>query len=417
MSAVPVSAAPAPETGPPLQRIESTGFAVAANAVGNPQLPLQTRPLSIRTTKETSGSSAGPGSAPDSLQIEALKGWHLPLLNDPSFLPLHSLLQRALLLAWPERLISALAPHKALAPEVLVALDTSRSGHSRALGLITSQRLNRTGTCWKIQHLLLASGLEGQPRLPSEARIRAALLREAIQRQRGAASWIATASSDDGRRLCLLREQGFQPLRTDRLWRWPQAVERDSAPTAPLASDLSLRCLNRRNATMLWHLEQAACPALLRQLLDRRIEDLLDQSRGRGWMLVDASRNMAVAGLRWIADEPGGETLLEFSLHPGWRHLLGPPCELLMKRARSALGSLRLRCDVTDLELQSWLEQLGAVEHGDEVLMARSVWKRQERRAARRGVPRLDTVLEQLQPRRRPMPSPANPLPTSRAGH
>ena len=41
--------------------------------------------------------------------MEPLQGWHLPLLDDPAFLPLQPLLQRTLLLAVPERLITALA--------------------------------------------------------------------------------------------------------------------------------------------------------------------------------------------------------------------------------------------------------------------------------------------------------------------
>jgi hypothetical protein len=39
--------------------------------------------------------------------------------------------------------------------------------------------------------------------------------------------------------------------------------------------------------------------------------------------------------------------------------------------------------------------------------MARSVWHRQESLPAERAARRLGAVLEQLQPRRRPLPTPA----------
>ena len=120
-------------------------------------------------------------------------------------------------------------------------------------------------------------------------------------------------------------------------------------PPAPLPFELQLRPLTGRNACLLWHLEQAACPAQLRHLLDRRVEDLLDQSKGRGWMLVDPNRNEAVAGVRWLCDHPAGGHQVEFSLHPGWNHLLGPGTEVLLRRFRFSAGAgIWLRSEVGD---------------------------------------------------------------------
>ena len=205
--------------------------------------------------------------------MEPLQGWHLPLLDDPAFLPLQPLLQRTLLLALPEQLLTALTSRRPLTAQVLVALQRQGLTRQLALGLIVCRRLNRSGTCWQVQHLRLALAATEGSALTGD------LLRQAIGRVKGAASWIATASSLDTPRLATLREQGFQPQRTDRLWRWQIPADR-AAPAAP--ADLQLRPLNRRTAPLLWHLEQATCPAHLRQLQDRRIEDLLDQSRSRG---------------------------------------------------------------------------------------------------------------------------------------
>jgi len=334
--------------------------------------------------------------------VELLQGWHLPLLDDPAFLPLQPLLQRSLLLAWPERLLSSVACRQPLASQVLVALRPMPTGRPRPLGLIVSRRLNRSGTCWQVEHLRLALGAEDDTGSASRQSIAAGLLREAIRRGRGAASWIATASSLDVSRLATLRELGFQPQRTDHVWRW----DPPQVPPSPLPADLQLRPLNRRTAAMLWHLEQAACPAQLRQLLDRRIEDLLDQSGGRGWMLIDTTRNEAVAGARWQADHPAGGQVVELSLHPGWGHLLGTPTELLLRRLAGTGSVLWLHSEVGDAPRHAWLEALGAETHGEQVLMARSVWRRQEWQPAQRAARRLGAVLEQFQPRRRPLPTP-----------
>ena len=355
-------------------------------------------------TSSSPGPQSGPARTdPESWRLEPLAGWHLPLLSDPAFLPLQAVLQRAVLLGLPERLMQALLARPSLAPQVLVAL----SGQT-PLGLIVCRRLNRSGSCWQMQHLRLA---------PAAARqeLAATLLRAAIQRARGAASWIAAASTLDDTRLAMLREQGFQPLRTDRLWCWRPNPAASTTVAPALPPELQLTPLNRRSAPLLWHLEQAACPAQLRQLLDRRVEDLLDQSHGRGWMLVDPSREQAVAAVRWIGEHAGGGHDVELSIHPGWEHLVGAASELLLRQAHAALGArdpLWLRCDVRDGAQQRWLAGLGAEERGERVLMARSVWRRQGLQAPVRAARRIEAMLDQWQPRRRPLPTPTPLAPT-----
>lgn len=339
---------------------------------------------------------------PRGLVIEPLQGWNLPLLQDAAYLDLQPLLQRALLLQGPEWLLSLVAPRRPLAPQVLVASRVDQG----LVGLVVSQRLNRSGTCWELRHLRVADGeAAGCGDRPSKLTVETALLREAIQRSHGAASWIATASSVDDDRLALLRQLGFQPQRTEILWRWsPAAI---SADLAALPPDLQLRPLQRRNAPLLWHLEQAACPAHLRQLLDRRVQDLLDHSATPSLLLIDPSRLQAVAAVRRLRSDPG-QLLpeLELTIHPGWERLLGAPVERLMREAAAGLEGVLLRSDVLDQPRNGWLRRLGLRPEGEEVLMARSVWRRQEPQPSRQAASRLEAMLESWQPRRRPLPTP-----------
>lgn len=344
-----------------------------------------------------------PGPEP-SWGVEPLQGWHIPLLDDGAFVPLQPLLQRALLLGVPDRLIAAVSSRRCLAPRVHVALWRDQPGRPRVLGIIVTRRLNRSGSSWEVQHLRVAQGSLGGSGLPSEAAVTAALLREAIQRGRGAFSWIATTSSLDTPRLAALRQQGFQPLRRDALWCW-QA----NGPAPALAPGLELLPLNRHTAPQLWHLEQAACPAQLRQILDRRSEDLLDQSGTRGWMLVDAVRREAVAGIRWLADQPEGGQLIELSVMPGREDLLGAPTALLLHRLSRPGQPLWLRVELSDRVRHLWLEQLAATGHGEQVLMGRSLWRRQPSTPAREATRRLEAMLEPFQPRRRTLPTPVGP--------
>jgi hypothetical protein len=338
--------------------------------------------------------------------IQPLQGWHLPLLEDPCFLPLQSLLQRALLLALPERLITSLVSRRPLVPRVLVATCRDPRGRQQALGLIVTQPLNRSASCWQVDHLRLSVRLSDDPLAPSRRTVAGALLREAILRGRGAASWIAVAAGVDAERLAWLREQGFQPQRSERVWRWSAAepVVVSSAPAPP--HDLQLRPLTARTAPLLWHLEQACTPAPLRQLLDRRVEDLLDQSRGGGWILVDPLRSEAVASVRCLEQHPAGGRKVEFSLHPGWSHLLGPTTERLLLLLVRKHNPLWLVSEAGDNQRSAWLESLAAEPCGEQVLMARSVWRRQEWQPAHAAGRRLAAVLERLQPSRQPLPSP-----------
>jgi hypothetical protein len=327
-----------------------------------------------------------------------LRGWQLPLLQEPCFQDLLPLLQRSLLLQAPERLLHSLTPRPSLAPDALVAFRDPQT----PLGLLLCQRLNRSGSCWQLDQLrsseaCLEAGEAGR------MAIEAALVRTAIERSRSAASWIATSASTDSNRLSLLRQQGFQQLRHETLWRWEppsEPLERN------LPRDLQLRPLNRRSAQAMWQLEQAALPAQLRQLLDRRVDDLLDQSEQPSLMLFDNSRQQAVAGARRLRSGSRELPEIELTLHPGWQHLLGDPLQLLLESCAAGASQLLVRSDLSDRDRSAWLQGLGMAPEGEEVVMARSVWRRHATQPGHAVTRRLEAVLGQLQPRQRPIPTP-----------
>ncbi len=348
-------------------------------------------------------SGGDPLAAPGELRIEPLQGWSLPLLNDAAFADLQPLLQRSLLLRQPERLLSALVQRPPLVPDVLVAYETADC----MLGVSVVRRLNRSGSCWGVEALRVARTALQRPGSLSGQEIQAGLLREALHRCSGAASWIARCDSTDTDRLALLREQGFQPLRHEVSWLWNAPAE--PGPALPPPGDLQLRPLNRRTAGLMLHLEQAACPALLRQLLDRRVEDLLDQSSGPSALWLDPSRQQAVAGVRRLHHQGHGPVDVQLTVHPGWSRLHGPALEHLLIQAVASDPVVRLCSDAGDAERCAWLRSIGASLEGERLLMARSVWRRHEQASSRAANWRLDTVLEPFKPRRRTVPTPAGP--------
>jgi hypothetical protein len=340
------------------------------------------------------------GAAPQGLVVERLQGWHLPLLQDPAFLPLLPQLQRALILELPERLLGAVLPSFPSGPVVHVALLRHPAHPPRPLGLIVTRRLNRRGTCWEVDHLALAPLRE--PFAPTDSEVAESLMRLAIQGATGVSSWIATASVLDGQRLAFLRAQGFQQVRTDQLWQWQPTGE---APALP--PGLRVHPLNRQTAPLVWHLEQACCPAHLRQIFDRRIEDLLDQSGGCGWLLVDHDRNEAVAAIRHQIHHPEVGVVAELSLQPARDELYGAAGAWLLHRLARTEQPLLLRADRDDVARHAWLESLGASLLGEQSLMARTVWRRQEPQPARQATLRLEAMLEPWKAAPRSLPTPA----------
>ena len=367
-------------------------------------MPLPNEPTQVplaASVRRDAAAAKGRGLSPsaDSLVVEPLRGWHMPLLQDPAFLDLQPLLQKALLLKGPEQLLHALAARRPLAPEVLVAYRDPQ----QPLGLVVSQRLNRSGSCFELLHLRSSQACLAAAEIGAVA-LESALVREAIPRARSAASWIASCSSLDLQRQGLLRQLGFQPLRQEVLWRWQPPQAKPAARVLP--ADLQLRPLNRRQGALLWHLEQASCPAQLRQLLDRRCEDLLDQSQAPSLLLVDTNRQAAVAAVRRLRRCSAGLPEVELTLHPGWQHLIGAPLEQLLLAATAGSGACLIRSDLLDSELNGWLHQLGLERLGEEVLLGRSVWRRQIPQTTDAMARRLEAVVAQWQPRRRPMPTP-----------
>ncbi|MFM1799820.1 MAG: hypothetical protein RLZZ117_2098 [Cyanobacteriota bacterium] len=339
-------------------------------------------------------------SPPQGLTVEKLQGWHLPLLHDQAFLPLLPQLQRALMLELPERLLGAVLPSFPHGPVVHVALLRQPAQPPAALGLVVTRRLNRRGTCWEVDHLAIAR--DPLPLAPSEPEVAEALMRVAIQGASGVSSWIATASILDGQRLAFLRAQGFQQVRDDQLWQWqPQG------PPPPLSPELRAHPLDRQSAPLMWHLEQSCCPAHLRQIFDRRIEDLLDQSGGCGWLLLDHDRKEAVAAIRHQLHHPEVGIVVELSLQPGRDALIGPAGAWLLHRLARSGTPLVLRTDREDERRRAWLETQGATLLGEQILMARTVWRRQEAQPARQASLRLEAMLEPWKPAPRSMPTPA----------
>lgn len=277
----------------------------------------------------------------------------------------------------------------------LVALDADH----QPLGLLLAGSANRRGSCWRLDLLQISD--EADARLE----VATALLREALQQTPAAVSWIARADLHDDLLLAVLRNQGFQTLQQVQVWRLDDLVHLH-APAESMAAELELQPLQAENAALLLQLELSATPSQLRRMQDLSSPDLLDDALPASRLLVDRQRHLAVAAARLLRRRQVQQpTELDLTLHPAWEQLLdGPMARLLGMAVRDHLPVV-FRCDGRRARLLAWLTHQGAVQVGEELVLARSLWARQEltippwRRAAA-----LDRLVGPWRPGQRPLP-------------
>ena len=302
-------------------------------------------------------------------------------------------LQQLALRQGPEQLLRLL--NRQRPPTPLALLAHSREG--AVAGALIAEPCNRRGSCWRIDALTINAAVSNR----SDTSV--LLIRDALSQVQGAVSWTARASINDTALLSGLREQGFQTLQQQRLWRLESSEQLEYSEALP--QQLELQPLDRNNAALLLQLELSATPAHLRQMQDLRSEDLLDDALPGSLLLIDTQRHQAVAAARLLRRRQQGSTEVELNLHPAWTQLLGPPLGRLLEQACRRSMPITLRCDVRNSPGMAWLESQGAISLREELVLARSLWRRQELPAMAGLASRtLERLVGQLQPNQRPVP-------------
>jgi len=327
------------------------------------------------------------------LQVELLQLSHLAELQRPELQYLATQLQKLVFLRPISALKPWLAPSSSPAPLALVAVSDA----GRCVGLLLAEPCNRRGSCWRLEVL------ESWGDAVSPLDVASCLLKAALEQAPGAMAWVARAASNADQTLAALREQGFQILQHQQAWLLKSLKKLKAVEVLP--EPFQFQPLSRASAVLLLQLELAATPSHLRQMQDLRSEDLLADSQVDSLLLVDLQRHQAVAGARLLRRRHRGPTEIELSLHPGWKHLLGDILGLLLTNAADKHLPALIRCDISNCEGNEWLAQQGALQIQEELVLARSLWRRHELvpppGLASRTIERL---VGQWQPKQRPVP-------------
>ena len=266
------------------------------------------------------------------------------------------------------------------------------------LAAAVSHPINRRGSCWTLhwpQQLRTSAQV-------SRRTVQRTLLQAAVQRgEHQVRSWVIRCPAADGDAIALLRELGFQPLRPFQVWLPPSEPFKAAAPLPP---GLAWQPINRRNAQRLWPLEQGGCFSHLRQITDRHWLDLLDR-RGVGCGVLLAGDTVLAGCLQ--LNERGQARQLELMRDVAWDPRLDQALPYVLQRIHGSQASASLVTALDDAPMAERLLDQGWTRGEEQLLLGRSLWRRQTTPRNAQLSRSFDQVFSRLRPQGQPFPSPS----------
>jgi len=288
-------------------------------------------------------------------------------------------------------------------------------------GMIKISPFNRTRSTWRVEQVLVDATVNVQENTPVKGDIGSGLLRHCFETIWEARTWLLEVNIHHKTTLALYRQNGFQPLAQLTYWAIaPQILEELAAHEPDLPNLLPV---SNADAQLLYQLDTASMPPLVRQVFDRHVQDFKTGfvrallSHIQQWFthtevvsgyVFEPQRKAAIGyfQLRLCRD---GSTCheAELTVHPAYTYLY-PELLAQMAQVVQAVPAQALQIASADYqpEREEYLEELGAERIEHSLLMSRSVWhKLREAKAVSLEGLQLSEVLQRLQPARTPIPS------------
>ncbi|MEH2272326.1 MAG: GNAT family N-acetyltransferase [Nostoc sp.] len=281
------------------------------------------------------------------------------------------------------------------------------------LGMIQVSPFNRTRSTWRIDQVLLERGVDKQG-------IGSQLLRHCFESILEARTWLLEVNINDIEALALYRQNGFQRLAEMTYWEIGPELLAELAQAEP---DLpNLLPVSNADAQLLYQLDTASMPPLVRQVFDRNTRDFKTSLFGaltdavKQWLtktevvsgyVFEPQRKAAIGYFQVQLDRKGEVPhAATLTVHPAYTWLYP---ELLSQLARIAQDfpqqGLQLASSDYQAEREEYLERIGAKRIEHTLVMSRSVWHklRESKFVSLEGIQWTD-MLQGLQPARKPIP-------------
>jgi ribosomal protein S18 acetylase RimI-like enzyme len=281
------------------------------------------------------------------------------------------------------------------------------------LGMIQVSPFNRTRSTWRVERVML-------DRTADKQGIGSQLLRHCFESILEARTWILEVNINDKEALALYRQNGFQRLAEMTYWEIAPSLLEELASSEP---DLpNLLPVSNADAQLLYQLDTASMPPLVRQVFDRQTQDFKTTLFGalvdavKQWVsktevvsgyLFEPQRKAAIGYFQLALDRKGQQPhVATLTVHPAYTWLYP---ELLSQLARIAQDVPKQPLQLVSADYQpegeEYLEQIGASRREHTLIMSRSVWHkvRESKFVSLEGI-QLPEVLQGLQPARKPIP-------------
>lgn len=279
-------------------------------------------------------------------------------------------------------------------------------------GVMKVSPFNRTRSTWRVEQVLVS------PNAPT-LEIGSGLLRHCFETIWEARTWLLEVNIHQKNTLGVYRHNGFQPLAQLTYWEIaPEELEKLASREPDLPNLLPV---SNADAQLLYQLDTASMPPLVRQVFDRHIQDfktgflrgLIDQIQQ--WIeqteivsayVFEPQRKAAIGYFNMKLSRDGNRVHeAQLTVHPAYTYLYP---ELLTQMARIVQNfpkqSLKLTSADYQPEREEYLEQIGGERIEHTLLMSRSVWHKLRESKPLEAL-QLADVLQRLQPARTPIPS------------
>jgi hypothetical protein len=289
------------------------------------------------------------------------------------------------------------------------------------VGLIQVSPFNRTRSTWRVEQVVInRSALDDNGAASGYMDVGSRLLRHCFEVVWEARTWMLEVDVNHKSALGLYRFNGFQPLAQTTYW----ALQPDQiAVLAQREPDLpNLLPISNADAQLLYQLDTASMPPLVRQVFDHQIQDfksnllgsaaatadrLVNQTETVGAYVFEQQRKAAIGQFKLVISRDGKQPhQASLTVHPAYTWLYP---ELMVQMAKILQPFPAQPLQLTSLDYQPEREecftQIQAIPESHALLMSRSVWHkvREARHLSLEGL-QLSDVLTGLQPAGKPVP-------------
>ena len=302
---------------------------------------------------------------------------------------------------------------------LMTAYVAEKAGH--LCGLIQVSPFNRTKSTWQVERVAVNSALPPEYGATGLSDIGSHLLRYCFEKIWEARTWLIEVDVNHKSALALYRQNGFQPLAQVTYWSMEADLLTSLATREP---DLpNLLPVSNADAQLLYQLDTASMPPLVRQVFDHQIQDFKVnplQAITNGvnqWAhhtetvsayVFEPQRKAAIGHFRLTINRKGtAPHSAQLTVHPAYTWLYPELIAQMARVLQSFPGqSLSLASFDYQPEREEYLSQVGALQVEHSLMMSRSVWHklRESRPMTLEGL-QLSDVLQGLQPAGKPIPS------------